>query len=239
MLIHALITSIGAGPEPAILLVLDGLNKVLANLLGCRTGISVLAENNLAQLLLVPVVDGIRLLRLLLRSLNIPGIGVEVLLGGFPLDVRIVTELALPALLAMALLIVDAENRLGIHAKGNLLDLHGLEQLCRFLGGLFCSLLLARLTGLLSLLSLGVWRLAGGCLALELGDLLLCLRSFFLYEIPLVIRGREPSEFIPDIRFSCQRSTGEKNCQPCFENPEYAQQSTQTLSSTVAFFFLG
>lgn len=212
MLIHALITPIGAGPEPAILLVLDGLDEVLANFFGSRTWIAVLAENNLAQLLLVPVVDGIGLLGLLLRSLNVTGIGVKILLGSFPLDVHIVTELALLALLAMTLFKVDTENSLGIHAEGDLLDLHGLEQLCRFLLGLLSGLLLARLTGFLGFLSLGVWSLAGGCLALELGDLLLCLRTFFLYEIPLVIRGRKPSEFIPDIRFSCQRSGGEKNC---------------------------
>lgn len=183
MLIHALITSIGAGPEPAILLVLDGLNEVLANLLGSRARVPMLAENNIAQLLLIPVVYGIRLLRLLLSSLGITRIGVEILLGSLPLGIQVVTELALPALLAVALLEVDADDRLGVHTEWNLLDLYGLEQLRRLLLSVLCGLLIGRSTSLLGFLPLGICVLAGRRLGLELGDLPLCLRSFFLYGI--------------------------------------------------------
>jgi hypothetical protein len=178
--VHAFIASIGTSPEPTVLLVLDGLDEVLADLLGSCLQVPMLAKDDVAQLLLVPAVHGILLLILLLGFLGIAGVGVEILLGGLALETHVMAELALPALLAVALLVVDTDDGLGIHAKGDLLHLHGLEQLGRLLGGILCRLLFCGATGLLGLLPFGFCGLAGRRLGLKLGDLFLCLSAFFL-----------------------------------------------------------
>lgn len=66
MLIHALISPVGASPEPTILLVFHRLDEVLADLVGGRPGVAMLADNDATQLLLVPGIHGIGLLLFLL-----------------------------------------------------------------------------------------------------------------------------------------------------------------------------
>lgn len=127
MLVHALITSIRTDPEPAILLVLDSLDEVLANLIGSGSRIALLAKHNLAQLLLIPVLHRICFLLLFLDLLRISGIGVEILLGRLALHTQVVAEFALPALLAVSLLVEETDHRLRIDTERYFLDLHGLE----------------------------------------------------------------------------------------------------------------
>lgn len=180
MFVHALVASIRTNPEPTVLLVLDGLNKVLANFLGSRPRVAVLAENNFAKFLFVPFVHCVALLRLLLLFLRISRIGVEILLGRFPLNVQIMTELALLSLFTVALLVEDTQDGLRVDTKRNLLNLHGLEQLQGFLLCSLSGLLLGFTAGLLSLLLLGFGGLVVCCLSLELCNLLLRGTTFFL-----------------------------------------------------------
>lgn len=126
MSVHALVTSIGTNPEPTVLLVLDCLDEVFADLVSRRPWVTLLAHDNLAKLLLVPLVHGIDLLLLLFR---LSRIGVKILLCSLALYIEVVTELALATLLTVALLVEHAKHRLRIHTKGNLLHLDGLEQL--------------------------------------------------------------------------------------------------------------
>lgn len=193
MLVHALITSIRASPEPAILLVLDRLDKVLADLVCSGTGVAVLAEYNAAQLLLVPVLHSIGLLLLFLRLLGITRVRVQILLGRLALDVQVMAELALATLVATALLVKNTQHSLRVHAEGHLLHLHGLEQISRLslriLGGLLLGLALL----LLGFFPLGVGRFAGRGLCLQLLDLLLGGTTFFLLHRvskSLALRGR-------------------------------------------------
>lgn len=156
MLVHALISPIGASPEPTILLVLDSFDKVLADLFGGRAWVAMLAEDNAAKLLLVPLVHGIGLLLLLL---GLPGVGVQILLGGLALDVQVMTELALAALFATALLVELTQHGLRVHAERHLLSLDGLEQLSGLTLGLLGSFLVGLTLGLL-----GGFALVIGCL---------------------------------------------------------------------------
>lgn len=161
MLVHALVTSIRTSPEPTVLLVLDSLDEVLADLIRSRARVTVLAEDDLAQLLLIPVVNRILLLRLFLGRLHVSGIGVEILLGRLALNTRVVTELALATLLTVTLLVENAKHSLRIHTEGNLLNLHGLEQLQGLLLGLLGGLLLGLSAGLLGFLLLCIGVLVG------------------------------------------------------------------------------
>lgn len=161
MLVHALVTSIRTSPEPTVLLVLDSLDEVLADLIRSRARVTVLAEDDLAQLLLIPVVNRILLLRLFLGRLHVSGIGVEILLGRLALNTRVVTELALATLLTVTLLVENAKHSLWIHTEGNLLNLHGLEQLQGLLLGLLGGLLLGLSAGLLGFLLLCIGVLVG------------------------------------------------------------------------------
>lgn len=183
MLVHALVAAIRTGPEPAVLLVLDGLDEVLADLLGRRARVSMLAHNDIAQLLLVPVVYRVSLLSLLLGRLDVSRVGVKIDLGRLALHVGVMAEFALAALLTVALLEEDTKHGLGVHAEGHLLDMHGLEQLRRILLGLLSGLLLSGQPSSLSFLSLLVRSLVGLCLSLQLSDLFLGLGSFFLWQI--------------------------------------------------------
>lgn len=127
MLVHALVTSIRASPEPSILLVLYSLDKVFANLVGGCTRIAVFAEDNAAQLLLVPILHLVGLFRAVCFLLRITGVGVQVLLGGLALNVGVVTKLALAALFATAFLEKETQYSLWVDTKGYLLSLDGLE----------------------------------------------------------------------------------------------------------------
>ena len=161
MLVHALVTSIGTSPEPTVLLVLNRLNEVLADLVRSRSRVAVLAENDLAKLLLIPVIDSILLLSLFLRRLHVSRVGVQISLGRLALHASIVTELALAALFAVALLVENAKNSLRINTKRHLLNLNRLEQLQSLLLSLLRSLLLSLTTSLLGFLLLRVSSLVG------------------------------------------------------------------------------
>ena len=180
MLVHALVTTIGASPEPSIFLVLDSFDEKLADLLGRCSGVPVLVKNNAAKLLFIPIIHGILLLFLFLILLNISGIGVEILLGSLALHIRVVTKFTLTALFAVALLVEHTKDSLRVDAKRNLLHLHGLEQLCGFSLGVFGGLLICFTASFLGFLAPVVWVLVGLVLGLHLGDLALGLGTFFL-----------------------------------------------------------
>lgn len=180
MLVHALVASIGAGPEPTILLVLDRFDEIFADLVCRGPGVSVLAHNDLAQFLLVPILHVVLLLGFFLRRLDISRIGVQVSLGGLALEAQVVTEFTLAALLTVALLVENANNRLRIDTERNLLDLYRLEQIGSLLSGLLGSLLLGLTAKLLGLLLLFIGVLVGGRLRIELGDLSFGGTTFFL-----------------------------------------------------------
>ena len=182
MLVHALVTSIGTSPEPSILLVLHSIDEIFANLLGGRSGVSVLAENHLAKFLFIPIIHGILLLRLLLRLLIIPGIGVKILLGSLALGVQVVAELALATLFAVSLFVENTDDGLRVDTERNLLDLDGLEEFHGLLLGIFCGLLVGFTASLLGFFSLRIGCFAVGVLGLHLGDLPLGLGTFFLWE---------------------------------------------------------
>jgi hypothetical protein len=69
------------------------------------------------------------LLLLFFGALLITTVGVQIFLGCFALDIGVVGEFALPALLTVTLLEENTEDSLRVNAEGNLLNLHGLEQL--------------------------------------------------------------------------------------------------------------
>lgn len=102
MPIHALIAPVRTRPKPAILADLHGLDEVLAHLVRRRLWVPVLAHHHLPQLLLVPLRHIIFLLLLLL---SLSHIRIQVLLLALPLNIQIVTEFALPSLVAIALLV--------------------------------------------------------------------------------------------------------------------------------------
>lgn len=178
MLILALITSIRTDPEPAVLSVLNGLDKELAHLIRRRLLVTLLAQYHSRQLLGVPVRARLGLLLLLLL---LPVIGIQVPLLRLALNGQIVAKLALLSLFAVALLEEDAHDRLGVHAKGHLLDLRwlryeGLHLALGCLGGELVALAL----GLLGRLLLFFGAAAGLHLRVQLGDLLLGLRALLV-----------------------------------------------------------
>lgn len=178
MLVHALVAAVGADPEPSILAILNGLDKVLAHLLRRRLLVALLGQDHLAQLLLVPV--GRRLL-LLLLTLLFSGVGVQVPLLRLALEREVVGKLALLALLAVALLEEDAHYRLGVDAKRHLLDLGGaVEQRVGLPLGILGCLLLALALGLLGLLLLLLGAATGAQVLLHLLDLPLRLGSLLV-----------------------------------------------------------
>lgn len=187
MLVHALITTIRTNPEPTILLVLHSLNKEFADLVGSRPWVSMFAQHDTAQLLLVPLIHSISLLSVLLAFPGITRVGVQILLGRLALNVQVMTELALATLLTTTLFVELAQNSLRVDTKWNFLHLDRLEQLCSLLLSCLGSLLFELTLGLLSgsFLLFGV--LVGCGLRVQLGNLSLGGSSFFLFGVVLVI----------------------------------------------------
>lgn len=181
MLVHALVTTVGTSPEPTILLVLDRLDEVLANLVGGGTGVSVLAHDNAAQLLLVPCVHGIGLL-CLFGVLCIARIGVQILLGSLALDVQVVTEFTLATLLTATLLVELTQYGLRVDTKGHLLNLHWLEKVGSFPLRGICGILLCLKSGLLGVFALLIGVTAMSSLCLQLLNLFLGGTTFFLFK---------------------------------------------------------
>lgn len=91
-------------------------------------------------------------------------------------------ELALAALLAVALLVERAHQGLGVHAKRHFLRLDGLEEICGLALGLFGGFLIPFTLFLRGLLLLVFGTFVGLLLRLHLGYLFLRLRAFFLYH---------------------------------------------------------
>lgn len=156
MLVHALVSTVRAHPEPSVLLVLNGLDEVFAHLVGGCLGVAVFAQHDLSQLSLVPLVHVVLLLGLLFRLLLlVSAVGVQTPLFGLALDGQVVREFAPLALFAVALLEELAEDRLGVDTEWHLLDLYGLEEVGHLLGSLLSGglvLLPLRLLGSLALL---------------------------------------------------------------------------------------
>lgn len=178
MPIHALIAAVRTAPEPAILPDLDGFDEEFAHFIGRRLRVAVLAHHHLPQLLLVPPAHIVLPLLLLLFSL--PRIRIQIPLLAFPPHIQIVAELALLALLAAALLVELAEHGLGVDAEGDLLDLHGLEQLGGFALGGFGGGLFAFAGGLFGVFAFLFGGFGVGGLGLDGFDLFLGGAAFFL-----------------------------------------------------------
>ena len=131
MLIHALITAIRTRPEPSVSSILDRFDEKFAHFVGRRLGIAVFAEHHISQLLLVPLLHAILLLNriflgfflLLLFFFLISSICVQASLVDFALDSQVVRELALPAFVAVTLLVELAEDSLWIDTERHLLYL--------------------------------------------------------------------------------------------------------------------
>jgi hypothetical protein len=178
MLILALITPVRTDPEPTILAILNSLNEELAHLVRRRLLVALLTHHDRLELLLVPIRARLLLLVLLLLG---PRIRIQIPLLRFPLHRQVVRELALLPLLAVPLLEEYAHHRLGVHAKGDLLDLRGFgDQGFQLpLGGLG-GLLLALAGSLLG----GLFLLFGGAARFHLGveslDLLLGLGTLLV-----------------------------------------------------------
>lgn len=163
MLVLALVTSVGTDPEPSVQAILDGLDKVLADLVRGGLLVALLGQHNRPQLLLVPVRRRFSPFLLLLFR---PGVCVQALLVRLSVQFQVVGELALLALFAVALLVEDTQDCLGVDAEGHLLDLGGLvhQSLRLALCGLGSQLLLLAL-GFLG----GLLFLLGGAATLCLG----------------------------------------------------------------------
>jgi hypothetical protein len=130
VLIHALITAIRTRPEPSVSSVLDRFDEKFAHFVGRRLGIAVFAEHHISQLLLVPLLHAILLLNriflgffLLFLLFLISSICVQTSLVDFTLDSQVVRELALPAFVAVTLLVKLAEDSLWIDTERHLLYL--------------------------------------------------------------------------------------------------------------------
>lgn len=172
MLIEALVSTVWTCPEPTVLLVFDGLDKVLAHFVCCGFGVSMLAQDDLSQLGLVPVIHVVLLLALLVFCLFlVSAVGIQTLLLGLALDSQVVTELALLALFAVALFEELTQHCLGIGSEWDLLNLYWLEELSGFFA--------RRLGRRLFLLALCLLR----CLALLIRRTSRCLRGFELRNL--------------------------------------------------------
>jgi len=140
--IHALVAPVWARPKPSILRVLNCLDEVLAHLVRRRSLVSLLTQNNLVQLLFVPISHIILLLSFLFRLLiNISAIRIQTPLLRLPLHRKVVRELTLASLFAVALLEELAEHRLGVDTEWHLLHLYGLEEVGDFAFGVLGGLL--------------------------------------------------------------------------------------------------
>ena len=107
--------SVGALPEPAVALLLDGVQEVLADDLGLRLrALAFLLAQHLLQLVTVPV-------RVRFLGLCVTTICVNILLGGTTrVQSQVVAVLASRALVATTRLEEGAKNRLGILTEGEL-----------------------------------------------------------------------------------------------------------------------
>ena len=136
MLVHALIASVWTHPEPSVFLVFYCLDKVLAYLIGSCLWISMLAQDHLLQLLLVPIIHGILLLFFFL-GFFVSSVRVQTSLLCLALDIEIMAEFALLALFTVALLKKLTQDGFGVDSKGDFLHLYRLEKFCCFLASLF------------------------------------------------------------------------------------------------------
>ena len=197
MPIHALLTTVWALPKPTVLSVLDSLEEELANLVGSGLGVTVLAQDDFIELLLVPLVHGIVLLLVVLVS----DVSVEVLLLRFATGVERVAKLALGSLVTSTCLPEGTGDTLGIDTKRHL-GLYDGEQwvIGNHLGGFGSSLLLLGLA-----LLLGELLLALACSLLLLLDeryLLLTLASLLVLHTERLFEDR--TERQTDLEYLCK-----------------------------------
>lgn len=178
MSIHAFVTTIWTGPEPAVFLIFNRLNKILANFLRCRPRVPVFAQDHISQLGFVPLFHGILLLSVI--TFCISRIRVQVPLCRLSLHAEVVAEFAFFALFAMALLEKLAHNGLRVDTKGHFLHLHGLEKLGCFSLGLLLGGFFGGSTSLFGFFAFLVRILVGFRLRFELGYLTSCTATFFL-----------------------------------------------------------
>lgn len=190
MLVHALVPAVRTGPEPAVLAHLDGLDEVLADLVRGGLGVAMLAQDNAAELLLVPVGHVVPFPPLLfLLLLLLPGVGVQVALLPLALHGQVVAELAFLALLARALLVELAQHGLGVHTEGDFLYLDGLEEGGGFSLGGFRGGFLFLAGGLFGFFAFLLGGFGGGGLGLDLGNLFFGLAAFFVLHAKRLVFG--------------------------------------------------
>ncbi len=178
MLVHALVATVGANPEPTVFAVFDGRDKELADLVCGTLLVALLGQDNGPQLFLVPVCRRLLLLGFLfVFSL----VCVKVLLLRLALHRQVVSKLALFALFAVALPPEDTDDGLGVDTKGYLLDLRrtGEEESSLPLG-VFGGLLVALALELLGFLLLLLDRAAALEIARHLSNLPLRLGTFLV-----------------------------------------------------------
>ena len=110
-----LLWTVGTLPEPTVALLLDGVQKVLADDLRLRLwALSLLLAKHLLQLVAVPVGVGF-------LHLRVAAIRVDILLSGTAcVERQIVAILALRSLIAASRLKEGAQNGLGVLSKGEL-----------------------------------------------------------------------------------------------------------------------
>lgn len=150
MFVHALVSAIGTGPKPPVLLVLHGLDEILADLLSSGSRVTVFVQYDRPQLVLIPIIHCV----IFFLFLFIARVGIEVLLSRLPFHTGVMAELALATLLTISLLEKDAEDSFGVDAKGDFLHLHWLKQLCSLSLSLFRCCLFLLSTDFLRFLSL-------------------------------------------------------------------------------------
>lgn len=188
MAVHALVTSIRTGPEPTVLALLDSLDEELANLVGGGLGVAVLAHDDVSQLGLVPI-SHVVLLLLITLVVVVAGVGVQALLLALHADGRVVGELAFFALVAGALFEELTQDRLGVDAKGHLLDLDRLEEFGSLALGGLGGLLLLLAEGLFGVLFLLLRRLGGVVRGLHGFDLALGGTTLFVLHTERLVDG--------------------------------------------------
>jgi hypothetical protein len=187
MFVKTFVSTIWTYPEPTILLVLDGLDKVLAHFVRCRLRISVFALDHIPQLLFVPLSHVVLLLCLFLVLL-VSVVRVQTPLLSLALHIGVVRELAFLALFAIALLEKLTENGFGVNAEWHLLNLDGFEELGDFFAGLLSGRLFFLLLELFCrfLLFVGSASCGGG---VDLLDLSLRGSTLFVFHTKGLVDG--------------------------------------------------
>ena len=190
MLVEALVSTVRACPEPSVFLVLDGLNEVLAHFVRSGLRITVLAQDDLSQLVLIPLVHVVLLPALFFFLLLLVSVvGVQTPLLGLAFNRQVMAELALLALVAVALFEKLAKNSLGVGSEWDLLDLNGLEELGGFFARCLCCGLFLLALRLLRRLALFIGRSSRRLRGFDLRNMFLGGSSLLVLHTKGLVHG--------------------------------------------------